>query len=72
LTKLSLFVLRGWYLGIVAGILAVLIWISPQAFFGAARRTNGFTPELFADSPVFYGLTVVARFARLAIIVRLS
>lgn len=65
------FALKGILLGLAAGILALLVWISPQLLFGQPPRTDGFNPDLFADSPALYWLTVAARFARLVIVVSL-
>jgi uncharacterized protein len=61
----------GWALGALAGILAFILWISPQAFFGAPYRTKGFEPTIFRDSTALYALTVMSRFARLVIVVPL-
>jgi uncharacterized protein len=61
----------GWKnmgLSIGAGILVLLLWISPQ-LIGAAPRTDGFNPELFAEDPLLYWGTVIMRFLRLAVIV---
>ena len=63
--------LRPWLWGVAAGVLALLIWLSPQEVFHAAARTKGFNPETFQDSPLLYWLTVTARFARLVIVVPL-
>ena len=53
------------------GLLVFVLWISPQAFFGASARTDGFNPTLFADQPVAYWSTVLLRFLRLVVIVPL-
>ena len=66
-----LLTVKGWVPGAVAGIVAFVIWISPQAFFGAPDRTDGFDPEIFRDSFELYGLTLVGRLARLIIVVPL-
>ncbi len=65
------FALKGIFFGILAGIVALVIWISPQAFFGFSPRIDGFNPETFTHSPALYWLTVIARFARLVIVVAL-
>lgn len=62
---------KGLFLGVLAGIVALVIWISPQVFFGFPPRADGFNPETFLDSPALYWLTVIARFARLVIVVAL-
>ncbi len=63
--------LRPWLWGVAAGLLALAIWLSPQELFGAAARNKGFNPEVFHDTPLLYWLTVLARFARLVIVVPL-
>jgi uncharacterized protein len=65
------FPVKGILLGFVGGIVALVIWISPQLIFGAAPRTDGFNPEVFIENPTLYWLTVIARFARLVIVVSL-
>ncbi|MGA7212719.1 MAG: CAAX prenyl protease-related protein [Terrimicrobiaceae bacterium] len=62
---------QGWSLGALAGVFVFFVWISPQALFGAPDRTRGFDPAVFRESAALYGLTVVARFARLVIVVPL-
>lgn len=54
-----------------AGIIVLVMWISPQAFFGFAPRTEGFDPTVFADQPAAYWATVLFRFLRLVVIVPL-
>jgi len=50
-------------------IFVFVLWISPQQFFGLPPRLDGFNPDLFADRPLIYWLTVKLRFLRLVIIV---
>ena len=54
----------------IAAVVFVL-WITPQAFLGFAPRTEGFNPEVFAEQPAAYWLTVLLRFLRLVIVVPL-
>ncbi|HSH39039.1 MAG TPA: CAAX prenyl protease-related protein [Chthoniobacterales bacterium] len=57
-----------------AGAIAIavfVLWISPQAFFGAGSRTEGFNPEGFTAQPRGYWSTVILRFVRLVIVVPL-
>ncbi len=61
----------GLLLAAAAGVLALLLWLSPQLLLGFAPRTGGFDPTVFSDNPLLYWLTVTARFARLVIIVPL-
>jgi CAAX prenyl protease-like protein len=63
--------LSGWFLGVAAGLLALAIWLSPQLVFGVLPRLEGFDPSIFAGDPFLYWLTVIARFARLVVVVPL-
>ena len=56
---------------ILAGLVVLAIWIAPQWLPGAAPRTEGFNPDVFAGSAALYGATVALRFARLVIVVPL-
>jgi len=60
-----------WLAAVGAGLLALGLWIVPQVLPGFEPRTKGFDPTVFSDSPLLYWLTVVARFARLVIVVPL-
>ena len=53
------------------GVLVCVIWISPQAFFGVAARTDGFNPDIFAEGSAAYWGAIGMRFLRLVIIVPL-
>lgn len=53
------------------GVAVLVIWISPQAFFGFTPRRVGFDPNVFAGQPLPYWGTVMMRFLRLVIIVPL-
>ncbi|MDX2080839.1 MAG: CAAX prenyl protease-related protein [Terrimicrobiaceae bacterium] len=61
----------GWGWAIGGGLLALILWVSPQVFFGLPERTGGFDPTVFENDPMLYGLTVLARFFRLVIVVPL-
>jgi CAAX prenyl protease-like protein len=54
---------------LAAGVGVFLLWISPQAFFSAPARTDGFNPQVFAGQPAWYWLTVGFRFLRLVVVV---
>ena len=56
-------------LGIAA--LIFLIWISPQIFFRAAPRREGFDPTLFEKNRALFLAVIAMRFARLVIVVPL-
>lgn len=60
-----------WYWGVISGLVVLAIWVSPQAFLGFEARTDGFDPTLLGDSGPAYWIVVLARFARLAIVVPL-
>jgi len=60
-----------WLVTVVAALLSLGIWISPQWLFGAAPRTDGFNPSEVGDDPWLVGFTLIARFARLVIVVPL-
>ncbi|MFL6527023.1 MAG: CAAX prenyl protease-related protein [Chthoniobacterales bacterium] len=62
---------RRIWIATVVGVVVFVIWISPQAFFGATARTSGYNPEIFADRLPLYWTNVVFRFARLVIVVPL-
>lgn len=57
--------------GVAAGLLVLVIWISPQWFFGAEPRTEGFDPGTFTESPALWWGTVTLRFLRLVVVVPL-
>jgi CAAX prenyl protease-like protein len=58
-------------LGIAVALFVFLVWVSPQQFFRFTARTDGFNPDVFANQPAPYWITVVFRFVRLAVVVPL-
>ena len=62
---------RAW-IGLAIGIVVLILWISPQALFGFAPRTDGFNPEAFGQSSALYWPTVIFRFLRLVVVVPLA
>lgn len=52
-------------------VLVLLIWISPQEFFGAPRRFHGFDPTVFQKNSTLHSLNLALRFARLVLVVPL-
>ena len=61
----------GSVLALAAGVVVLGIWIAPQAALGAGARVDGFDPSVFGEGTALYCMTVMARFARLVIIVPL-
>ncbi len=62
---------RQWFFTIGIAVLVLVLWISPQMFFGAAPRLEGFNPEVFPpDSPLYWS-SLALRFLRLVIVVPL-
>jgi CAAX prenyl protease-like protein len=61
---------RRVWIAIAVALVVFVIWISPQAFFGAAPRTSGYNPEIFAEPPLYW-TNVALRFLRLVIVVPL-
>lgn len=59
------------FAGLLAGLLVLAVWISPQWLFGVAPRTEGFNPDTFRESPALWWSSVSLRFLRLVIIVPL-
>ncbi|MGH8046063.1 MAG: CAAX prenyl protease-related protein [Chthoniobacterales bacterium] len=62
---------RGVLLAIGVGLAAIVIWVSPQVFFGQKPRLEGFDPTVFNADRTLYGATVLSRFARLVLVVPL-
>ena len=58
-------------MALFAGSAALVIWISPQAFFGATPRVDGFNPHFFAGDGPAYWVNLLARFFRMVVIVPL-
>jgi CAAX prenyl protease-like protein len=57
--------------GVLAGLVVLALWISPQWLLGAEPRLEGFNPDTFADTPALWWSTVALRFLRLVVIVPL-
>lgn len=64
-------VVRGMGVASLAGVLAFVLWISPQAFFGAAPRVEGFHPHFFGGDGPAYWANLLTRFFRMVVIVPL-
>lgn len=75
-------VLIGWYWkeydwgplktlpeGVFWGVIAFVLWVSPQMIFGAPGRFSGFDPYALAESGPLFWFTLLARFFRLAVVV---
>lgn len=61
----------GTMLALAAGVVVLGLWIAPQAFLGAGSRVEGFDPTVFGEGSTLYWMSVLARFARLVIVVPL-
>jgi CAAX prenyl protease-like protein len=61
----------GLLVATLAGAVVLGIWIAPQAVLGFPAREDGFDPAVFGEGTALYWMTVVARFARLVVIVPL-
>lgn len=58
--------------GSAVGVVAIVVWLSPQLFFHFAPRTeNGFDPTKLPPGSTAYFWTVGLRFARLVVVVPL-
>ncbi len=59
---------KPWFSLGIGGVVLVL-WISPQLFFAAEPRTDGFQPSKLADDPFWMGFQYAFRFLRLVVVV---
>ncbi len=50
-------------------VIIFFVWVSPQMFFGAPPRTEGFDPGIFEDNPALYWANLGLRFLRLVVVV---
>lgn len=60
---------RGLGFATIAGVISLVIWISPQQWFGFAARTTGFDPAFFAPEGLGYWMNVGIRLLRMVILV---
>ena len=60
---------RGLLFTVAIALLALGIWVSPQALFGMPRRLDGFNPTVFPPGSPAYWATLVFRFLRMAVVV---
>jgi len=58
-----------WAFTLAIAVLVLVLWISPQEFFGVARRMDGFDPTAFPSGTPLYWGTLIFRFLRLAVVV---
>ena len=61
--------LRGFGFAAFIGLISLVVWIAPQAFFGAAPRTEGFNPAFFGESGWPYWANVTCRLFRMTVVV---
>jgi CAAX prenyl protease-like protein len=57
--------------GVLAGLVVLAVWVSPQWIFGAEPRMEGFDPRTFDESPALWWASISARFFRLVVVVPL-
>jgi len=62
---------KGVTFTIFIALLVLVLWISPQAFFHAPPRSEGFDPFVFHPGSAIYWMSLSLRFIRLAVIVPL-
>jgi CAAX prenyl protease-like protein len=60
---------NGYLFAAVVGFAVLGLWIAPQVLFVFSPRFKGFDPTLFEANPFLYWSSVLARFARLVIVV---
>jgi len=56
---------------ILAGIVALVIWVAPQVFFSSTPRADGFNPTLFQENYPLFIVVVFLRFLRSVVVVSL-
>ena len=62
--------MKGFGFATLIGIVALVVWIAPQAFFGSAPRLDGFDPHRFGEGWPFW-LNLSLRMLRMVVIVPL-
>jgi len=61
--------LTGFGFAFAIGLLALVVWISPQAFFGFPPRLDGFQPAFFGETGWPYWSNLTVRIFRMAVVV---
>jgi CAAX prenyl protease-like protein len=59
----------GYFAATIAGLAVLGLWIAPQELMGIPPRLTGFDPTGFQSNPTLYWTSLLARFARLVIVV---
>jgi CAAX prenyl protease-like protein len=59
----------GFGFAVLAGLIALGLWISPQALFGVAPRVDGFDPTFFGHGGWFYWTNLTFRIIRIGLVV---
>lgn len=62
---------HGWLTALAIGAGALILWIAPQCWFGAAPRMEGFDPGYFGAGGAAYTINLTLRITRMVIIVPL-
>jgi CAAX prenyl protease-like protein len=68
-TRIALRPLAGFGFATLIGLLALGVWISPQALFGFSLRTDGFRPDFFGATDWPYWTNLTLRIFRITFIV---
>ncbi|MDQ3621933.1 MAG: CAAX prenyl protease-related protein [Verrucomicrobiota bacterium] len=62
---------RGVLFTLAVAVIAFVLWVAPQMFFGQAPRLEGFDPAYFGATGLPYWLNLAFRFLRLVLVVPL-
>jgi CAAX prenyl protease-like protein len=68
-SRITLRPLAGFGFATLVGLLSLVVWISPQAFFGFPPRTEGFRPDFFGTTGWPYWSVLIIRLFRMTVVV---